>query len=141
MIYLVIILVVGLLLFMVVSSGGKSSPSKTGRTQKRVDKAEIARRWKTIQMVSKTGASGLRNSVMEADKLLDHVMKQMGYPGDTMAERMKIAGREFTDRDGVWRAHKLRNAMAHEIEFDLVSSQAHEAIREFERALKDLKAL
>ncbi len=141
MIYLIIILVAGVLLFMVVSAGSQNLPAKSAPAKSRVDKAEIGRRWKTIQMVSRTGASGLRNSVMEADKLLDYVMKQMGYPGETMADRLKVAQRGFSDRDGVWRAHKLRNAMAHDIEFDLVSSQAQEAINDIGRALKDLEVI
>jgi hypothetical protein len=142
MIYImVVVLVAGILLFTVVSSG-KGASGQVGRGGGgKVDKAEISRRWKTIQMVSKSGASGLRSSVLEADKLLDYVMKKQGYNGETMAERLKSAQREFTNRDSVWRAHKLRNTMAHEVDFDLVPSQANEAIRDFERAIKDLKAM
>lgn len=142
MIFLVIILVAAFLLFAVISSSAnKKTFSGKQSTKSHIDKAEIGRRWKTIQMVSKTNASGLRSSVLEADKLLDYVMKKLGYPGDTMADRLKIAQKEFSNRNNVWRAHKLRNSMAHDVDFDLVSSQAKEAINDFGQALKDLKVL
>jgi hypothetical protein len=61
-----------------------------------------------------------------------------------MGERLKSARPRFADRglyDALWRAHKLRNALAHEVGFDLVPSQAKEALRDFERGLKYLGAL
>jgi hypothetical protein len=70
-------------------------------------------------------------------------MKQSGIPGDTMGDRLKNARKSF-DRntyDNVWRAHKLRNTMAHEISFDLVPSQVREALSDFERGLRELGVL
>lgn len=68
-------------------------------------------------------------------------MKSQGYSGEVMAERLKQAQTKLSDRNAVWSAHKLRNALAHEVGFDLVASQAQEALRAFERGLKDLGAL
>ncbi len=146
---LVLILVAGLILYGVVESGSRK---KSGRRSHRpvassrgyrgaVDQSEIRARWSTIMATSQTGASGLKSSINEADKLLDHVMKQLGYPGEKMADRLKLAGPRFNDRNNVWRAHKLRNALAHEIGFDLVPSQAKEALADFEQGLRDLGAL
>ena len=146
--FLIIILVGGLLLFALIESGSKKGGKKSYRPvassrgyRGSVDQTEITARWQTIMATSATGASGLKSSINEADKLLDHVLKQLGYPGVTMADRLKVAGERFTDRNAVWRAHKLRNALAHEIGFDLVPSQAKEALRDFEQGLKDLQAL
>jgi hypothetical protein len=146
--FLIIILVAGFLLFAVVESGSRKKGAKSYRPvassrgyRGAVDRAEITTRWQTIIATSSTGASGLKSSINEADKLLDHVLKQLGYPGQTMGDRLKVSGERFTDRNAVWRAHKLRNALAHEIGFDLVPSQAKEALRDFEQALKDLQAL
>jgi hypothetical protein len=71
-------------------------------------------------------------------------MRQSGLSGDTMGERLKNARGRFPDRsiyDGIWRAHKLRNALAHEVGFDLVPSQAKEALSDFERGLRALGVL
>jgi len=136
---LVIILIAAILIYAVML--GQSKPKLMRLKTGVVDKDMIAGRWNTIKLTSESGPSGLKNSVNEADKLLDFAMKQLGFPGETMGERLKVADRNFSNRNKVWEAHKLRNSMAHDIDFDLVPSMAKEALKSFERALKDLGAL
>lgn len=137
---LLISLVLGLLLLAVVSSGAQTAKSKSrpGKPSIRLNSKTVQNRWDTIQSLTTQGGNGLRQAVMEADKLLDYVLQGKGYRGDTMAERMRSANRQFTRRNDVWAAHKLRNALAHEVDFDLVPSQVKQAVSAFERAIKDL---
>jgi hypothetical protein len=153
--FLVAILASAVLLYAVVASGagnkrGKRRPqSYRGHASSHghhgfIDTNETRARWETIKAISKTGASGLKSSINEADKLFDFVMQSKGFHGNTMGERLKSARPKFANYstyDGVWRAHKLRNSLAHELSFDLVPSQAHEALADFERGLKELGAL
>jgi len=143
---LVVILVGGLILVAVVSAGSRR-PAPSGRRGSRggpvskISRQDMRNRWDQVISVSQTGGSGLKSSILEADKLLDQALKQCGMPGDTMGDRLKNARNAFSSRsiyDGVWRAHKLRNTMAHEVGFDLVPSQVREALADFERGLKDL---
>lgn len=140
---LIIILAVGLLVYAVIGSksGRRSKPRRSGHRVGGIDRGLVSSRWQTIDQMSRTDGSGLKNAVSEADKLLDYVLKQSGVPGDTMGDRLKASGQRFSDLNSIWRAHKLRNALAHEIGFDLVPSQAREALGDFERGLKDLGAL
>jgi hypothetical protein len=85
--------------------------------------------------------SQLRDAVSEADKLLDYALKHSGVRGETMGERLKNSRSRFSSIDTIWTAHKLRNALAHEADFDLVPNQAREAITDFKRGLQDLGAL
>ncbi|MBQ3464700.1 hypothetical protein IJH15_00545 [Candidatus Saccharibacteria bacterium] len=80
-------------------------------------------------------------AVMEADKLLDKAMVEMGMSGKTMGDRLKKAGSRFSDVNSVWRAHKLRNAIAHESGFEVGYKQASNALESFKQALKDLGAV
>ncbi len=80
-------------------------------------------------------------AVMEADKLLDKAMVEMGMSGKTMGDRLKKAGSRFSDVNSVWRAHKLRNAIAHESGFEVGYKQASNALESFKQALKDLGAI
>jgi hypothetical protein len=139
--FLIIILAVGLLVLMVVSQSSKTKPKKSARLSHSIDREFVARKWEIIESLSKNGGSGLRDSVSEADKLLDYALKHSGAYGETMGERLKSSGQRFSDLDGIWSAHKLRNALAHESEFDLVPSQAREAIAHFRQGLKDVGAL
>ncbi len=147
--FLVAILVAGLVLVGLVQSGGRK-PAKRGAKPMRgggvrLDASQIQARWATIQTMASTGGgNGLRQAVMEADKLFDQVLRQQGLSGETMGERLKVARSRFSSRDvneAVWSAHKLRNALAHEMSFDLVASQVRDALNGFERGLRDLGAL
>lgn len=142
MIYLLlIVLAVGILFYAVIVS--KSAPTRSAR-HGRVDKNMVASRWQTITQMAAGGGNGLRTAVSEADKLFDHVLRESGYRGNTMADRLRSAKGSFSNYqtyDALWQAHKLRNALAHEVGFDLVKSHADEALYNFERGLKELDAL
>lgn len=142
--FLLITLAIGLLLFAVIAqSQGGSKKTKGRRSSNRVggvDREFVARKWTSIELAVSGGGS-LRDAVSEADKLVDYALKQSGTRGDTMGERLKNSRGRFSDIDAIWRAHKLRNALAHEADFDLVPSQAKEAIRDLGKGLKDLGAL
>jgi hypothetical protein len=81
-----------------------------------------------------------KHAVMEADKLLHHVLGKKGYAG-TVGEQLKKAEKVFTSIDNVWSAHKLRNRIAHELDVRITPGEKQNALRAFEKALKDLRAL
>lgn len=80
-------------------------------------------------------------SIIEGDKLLDKVLVEMGVPGKTMGDRLKRADGRFTNINAVWRAHKLRNAIAHEADLEVSYKQAANALQIYKEALKDLGAI
>ena len=79
-------------------------------------------------------------TVINGDKLLDKALMEMGVPGKTMGERLKRAQEKFSDENAVWRAHKLRNALAHE-DLEITYKQAAGALSAYKQALKDLGAI
>jgi hypothetical protein len=153
-VFLIGLLAAGLILYALVASSSGGKRRKGGYRGSRshaaaphrgfVDPVEIKPRWDLIMATSATGASGLKSALNDADKLFDQVMRQVGFPGETFGERLKGGRNRFSTYgvyDAVWRAHKLRNSMAHDMHFDLVVSQVKEALADFERGLRDLKAL
>lgn len=80
-------------------------------------------------------------TIIEADKLLDKALIEMGVPGKTMGDRLKRSGDKFTDINAVWRVHKLRNAIAHESDLEIGYKQANNALVVYKQALKDLGAI
>ena len=81
-------------------------------------------------------------SVIDADKLLDKALCEMGVQGKTMGERLKRVGKEkFSQLNSVWRVHKLRNQLVHESGFHLEYAQAARALKTYRQALKDLGAI
>ncbi|MBR2754131.1 hypothetical protein IKD82_03175 [Candidatus Saccharibacteria bacterium] len=80
-------------------------------------------------------------TIINGDKLLDKALVEMGISGKTMGDRLKKAGSRFTNLNAVWRAHKLRNAIAHESDIEISYKQASNALTVYKQALKDLGAI
>jgi len=86
-------------------------------------------------------ASSYQLSVLNADKLVDQALRECGFRGETMGERMKNANGKFSDNNGIWNAHKLRNRIAHETDAYVTYDEARYALTGFKKALKDLGAI
>jgi hypothetical protein len=148
-VFLAVVLVGAIVFYAMIVARAPRGRSHGGRSQYRdktvaMNRGEVFTRWQAIMATSEGGAGGLKSALNDADKLFDNVLRSQNFRGDTMGERLKSARPRFSDYsvyDGIWRAHKLRNSMAHDIGFDLVASQAKEALRDFERGLKSLGAL
>ncbi len=80
-------------------------------------------------------------TIINGDKLLDKAMIEIGIPGKTMGDRLKRGGERFSNLNSVWRAHKLRNAIAHETDLEVSHKQAANALAIYKQALKDLGAI
>jgi len=120
------------------SKGYKGPKKKTNVVYvERFDPALVRQRWDEVNASMHT-PSGLRQALVEADKLLDYVLKAKGYHGETMADRMKKAQSQFRNREAVWAAHKLRNMHVHEVQHDLVPGQVQKAVHDLGQAIIDL---
>ena len=80
-------------------------------------------------------------AIVEADKLLDKALCELGIAGKTMGERLKKSSSRFSKINSVWHAHKLRNQIAHESGFQVEYMQATHALTIYKQALKDLGAI
>lgn len=106
-----------------------------------LDHAYYQKQWQTIEGFKQNGGASWQLAVFEADKLLDHALKNRGFSGETMGERLKSANRAFMNNNAVWDAHKLRNRLAHEQNVPLNGIVVDKALRSFKAALKDVGAL
>ncbi len=112
------------------------------RTMPAEEKAYVHVRWHEVErMMQKGGPANLRQAVIEGDKLVDHCLKHLHVPGESMGERLRAAKARFSDYDGLWKAHKTRNQVVHETRKELLSFEAKQSIGRFRRALQDLGIL
>ena len=87
----------------------------TSRGHQKLDREMYRKVWRAIQHGAKAGGSdGLQMAIVKADKLLDKAMRDCGVAGTTMGDRLKARKGDWTDENGLWAAHKLRNQIAHE---------------------------
>lgn len=91
--------------------------------------------------LNKNSSATFMKTVIDADKLLDKAMMEMSIPGKSMGDRLKHSEGKFTDINAVWRAHKLRNALAHEDDLEISYRQALTALSIYKQALKDIGAI
>ncbi len=107
-----------------------------------LDKSGIKKRWQEIEdLLKRPGEMNYKIAVMEADKLLDYVLKSMTMSGKDMGERIRFASFKFDRLRKVWWAHVLRNQLVHEATFSLDHATAKRAIKTFKRALEEIGAL
>lgn len=106
-------------------------------------KEEMNKTWQAIlNKLESENDSDYKLAVIEADKILDDSLKRLGYQGEDMGERLKqIKFNQLSNIDELWQAHKVRNRIAHEPDFQLTQTQAKRAIEIYQRAMQDLKAL
>lgn len=97
--------------------------------------------WDQIEQTAKQGKTGGKIAIIEADKLLDTVFKAMNVPGETMGERLKAAGYRRPALRNVWTAHRVRNRLVHETDYELRDRDVRETLEDFKRALQELKVL
>ena len=134
-----------LLLAVMAALGGYSTLRRHRRLPRYLsaeDKALVHVRWHELeQQVAKGGRSRFENAIVEADKLVDHCLKQLGVPGDNLGERLRNSRNRFSDYQGMWDAHKARNQIVHEVDKEVLSFEAKSVMAKFKRALTDLGAL
>lgn len=106
-----------------------------------IDKQHVQNEWQRITVMGKQPDQTARYAVIEADKLLDYVLKQRGYRGETMGERLKAAAEDFNYLDDIWSAHKLRNKLVHESHYEADNRLVQRALKQFHQGLKDMGAL
>ncbi len=105
--------------------------------------APVGSAWKAIREKMKAGTpEAIRISIIEADGLVDNVLKKHGYGGDTFADRLaKLHPQQFESLGQVWDAHRLRNDIVHTPGFEVSLSHAEKALDHYEQFLKELGAL
>ena len=102
-------------------------------------------KWPGInQALLSKNPSSLKQAVIEADKIVDYVLRQLYPETETMGERLKLAKEKFLNNkisyDDLWYAHKVRNELVHNTNFNLPSFEVQSIIDKFAKGLELLGA-
>ncbi len=110
------------------------------RRKRPLDQAYFVKEWRDLQRL-------LRNkerwdvALLQADNLLDIALKKNKFRGKSMGERLVKAQHQFSDNDGVWFGHKLRNKIESDPKMKLKEVDLKDALVGLRQGLKDLGAL
>lgn len=111
---------------------------------KTAKKAVGQARWLHVEeLMSGLQESDWRQAIIEADIMLDDILRGRGYEGAGLADRLKqVNASLLPSLDGVWDAHRIRNRIAHEgSAFKLEERIAHRTIQSYRRAFVELGVL
>ncbi|HVV38931.1 MAG TPA: hypothetical protein VHD31_01235 [Candidatus Paceibacterota bacterium] len=96
--------------------------------------------WERVHTLANSpNESDWRRAILEADIMLGDMLTQLGYRGKEVGEKLRDANPlQFTTLDLAWKAHKVRNDIAHGGEsFQLTSRDANATIDLYRRVFEE----
>jgi len=99
--------------------------------------------WKKIKERLDTGLEPeAKLALIEADSLLDETLKWLGYPGESLGERLeKLVVDILPNLAEVQEVHKIRNNIIHDPTYKLNLEEARKALAIYEKSLINLDVL
>lgn len=103
----------------------------------------FVKKWSKVKKrLEKEWESEAKLAVIEADKLLDEVLRRMGYKGASLGERLKQLDKNILPNiEEVWRVHQVRNDIVHDPNYRLTVNRAGSILEVYEQAFKSLEAI
>ncbi len=104
----------------------------------------VNHKWQLIEKhLHSDSENDWRLAILEADIMLDGLVKAKAWQGENLGERLKNADRsDFHTLDKAWEAHKVRNMIAHEgANYALSNREARRVIGLFEEVFREFGAI
>ncbi|MFH1193130.1 MAG: hypothetical protein V1656_02320 [Candidatus Jorgensenbacteria bacterium] len=120
-------------------------PGRQKRTASPLDakRKAVQARWQRI--LTKAAANPPQSyvfAIIEADKCVDDVLKDLGLRGEHMADRLEqLNASDFKTFEKLWRAHRVRNELVHTPDFGISPADAKEILEIYGKFLKELEVL
>lgn len=107
------------------------------------ERPRVTGRWGSVQSkLESPREQDWKLAILEADTVVDEALKRTGVGGSTFSDRLsQVPPGSLSSLDGLWWAHKIRNRIAHEVDYFLRYTEARQAIQYYEATLRELGAL
>lgn len=94
---------------------------------------------KTLGYLFSQHASDWKLAIIEADAMLDSLMSQLGFKGETLGDKLKSATQDkFHSLTSAWEVHTVRNRIAHEgAAFEFSQHEAKRIIALYEQIFRE----
>ncbi len=121
------------------------SPKAKVRARPKVDNKKIRDEWHALlEKADLKPPESYVLAIIEADKFVDGLLKQLGFQGEHMADRLERIGEinpNLSTLDRVWQAHRIRNELVHTPDFEVSHTDAHEVLKSYEAFLREAELL
>lgn len=102
-------------------------------------------RWAKLREDARTTPPASYNAaIMNADILIDELLQEIGFVGNDVAERfgrLNNMGLRQNIVNGIFRAHKIRNQIAHTPDFVIAAKDAEKVLDLYEAFLREVKLI
>lgn len=101
-------------------------------------------RWRDVEAhIGSDNPNDWKLAIIEADVMLEEILNKAGYAGTTVGDKLKSASpTSFTTVDQAWRAHNVRNQVAHGgADFVLTKKTAQETIAQYKMVFQEFSAI
>src|SRR3989344_6463734 len=90
---------------------------------------------KTLNYIFSQHSSDWKLAIIEADSILESLLTDLGFQGETLGDKLKAANQEnFPQLTNAWEVHTIRNKIAHEgLAFELSHHEAKRIIALYEQ--------
>jgi len=90
--------------------------------------------------VNSKSSSDWKIAIIEADKVVDRAIERKGFAGVSLGEKLKqMVPADLPDvYEELWEAHKIRNRIVHEPEFEISQGEARKIVSIYERTITKL---
>jgi hypothetical protein len=97
------------------------------------------KRWEHVEQLMKTNSQdSWRQAIIEADIILDEMLRRMSYDGLTIGDMLKtVDPADFATLQKAWEAHKFRNEIAHTGSQFKISREEAERVTELYKSVFD----
>ncbi len=104
--------------------------------EQQIDHARFAH---VMSLIESAHESDWRQAIIEADIMLDDLLKQLKIEGNTIGDRLKNVDKStFKTLDNAWTAHKVRNEIAHKgSAYKLSNHLAYRTIKQYESVFRE----
>ncbi|MHB1330847.1 MAG: hypothetical protein ACYCY6_02665 [Minisyncoccota bacterium] len=101
-------------------------------------------RWEhAVAHLNSANASDWRLAIIEADVMLDELLRAKGYHGDSIGEMLKgVDKSDILTLDSAWEAHKIRNEIVHSGSgYELNERDAKRAMSHYEAVFREFRVI
>lgn len=111
-----------------------------GSAQVSIPEGKLKKRWKKVRKnVASRDPAAYKLALIDADKIVDHILDMGGYSGKTMDERLeKINDGQIENVAALSEVHAIVKKIVEDPQFIVSAGEAKEAIEVYESTLKDL---
>jgi len=115
-------------------------PLRDNLTRKDYGMKRIDSDWnKIMKRLEGATEADYKLALIEADGMLDDVLKKLGYKGDSLGDRLKVITPEvISNLDDVWKAHNVRSCIVRDPNYQLTIEETKKVLAIYEKSFKDL---